>query len=170
MLTLGPLNASHRAALHRLLCSTDAFRAEEVAVALELFDETFGPTKPTGDYEFVAAFNGADALVGYCCYGATPTTDATYDLYWIAVDLAHQGGGVGSLLLEEVEHRVRGRRGRMVVIETSAGNGYDSARRFYGARGYDVAARLRDYYGPADDRVVFTRQFDRSLSPAHSGA
>lgn len=176
MLTIGPLDASHRAALQALLDATGAFSAAEVDVALELFDETFRPAgRPEGpvDYEFVAAFDDAGSLAGYCCYGPTPGTDGTYDLYWIAVAPSWQGGGIGSALLGEVERLLSERQARLLVVETSGRDGYEGARRFYGARGYRVAARLRDFYSPADDRVVFTRQLAgsrRTLSPAQRGA
>ncbi len=176
MLTIGPLDTSHRAALEALLHATGAFSAAEVNVALELFDETFRPSAPLGgspDYEFVAAFDDAGSLAGYCCYGPTPGTQGTYDLYWIAVAPSRQGTGVGSALLGEVERRLGERRARLLVVETSGRDGYEGARRFYGARGYRVAARLADFYSPADDRVVFTRSLDgyrRTPSPAQRGA
>ncbi len=170
MITIGAMDASQRAALRELLHATGSFRPDEIAVALDLFDETFGPPAPSADYEFVAACDAAGRLAGYCCYGPTPGTNGTYDVYWIAVHPSHQGAGVGSALLAEVERRLRDRGARLVVVETSAREGYDSARRFYGARGYRAAARLRDFYAPADDRVVFTRQLGSSPLPADRGA
>lgn len=173
MPVIRPLDATHRPMLDALLRATGAFAPDEVDVALELFDETFGAsadaTEPA-DYEFVAAFDDAGTLDGYCCYGATPGTDGTYDLYWIAVDPARQGRGVGSALLAEVERRLGEREARMLVVETSGRDAYEPTRRFYGARGYDVTARLRDFYGPADDRVVYTRYLGSFRSPAVRGA
>jgi ribosomal protein S18 acetylase RimI-like enzyme len=168
--TLGPLAAGHRAPLAELLLMTHAFRPDEIAVALALFDETvLSPGKPGADYEFVGAFGHAGSLAGYCCYGPTPGAEGTYDVYWIAVDPSHQGGGVGSTLLAEVERRLGERRARLLVVETSGTEGYELARRFYGGRGYHLAARLRDFYAPADDRIVFTRHLERSPSPALRG-
>lgn len=139
-------------------------------MALALFDETVvSPETRREDYEFVGAFGRADSLAGYCCYGPTPGSEGTYDIYWIAVGLAHQGSGVGSTLLAEVERRLAERRARLVVVETSGTAEYESARGFYSARGYHVAARLRDFYAPADDRIVFTRHLDSSPSPAGRG-
>jgi len=171
--TIGVFDASHRPALEALLRATGAFKGDEVEVALELFDETYGPfadRNEPADYEFVAAFDDTGSLAGYCCFGATPGTDGTYDLYWIAVDPARQGGGVGSTLLAEVERRLGERQGRMLVVETSGRDDYEATRRFYGARGYEVTARLRDFYAPADDRVVYTRYLGSSPLPADRGA
>jgi ribosomal protein S18 acetylase RimI-like enzyme len=173
MPTIGALDASHRPHLDALLRATRAFRSDEVDVALELFDETYGAfadLSTPADSEFVAAFDDAGSLAGYCCYGATPGTEGTYDLYWIAVDPAQQGCGVGSALLAEVEQRLGQRQARMLVVETSGRDEYKATRQFYGARGYDVTARLRDFYAPADDRVVYTRYLGSFHPPAVRGA
>ncbi|MGH7669505.1 MAG: GNAT family N-acetyltransferase, partial [Gemmatimonadaceae bacterium] len=151
MPAIGALDASHRPQLDALLQATGSFRIDEIDVALELFDETYGAfshRSAPADYEFAAAFDDAGSLTGYCCYGPTPGTDGTYDLYWIAVDPARQGQGVGSALLTEVERRLGDRQARMLVVETSGRPEYESTRRFYGARGYDLTARLRDFYAP----------------------
>ena len=123
------------------------------------------PRPTPDDYTFVGAFTAAGVLVGYACYGPTPATDRTYDLYWIAVDPAAQGSGGGTLLLDEVERRLRDARGRLIVVETSSRAEYDATRRFYTARGYDEAARVGHFYAPGDDRVIYTKRLsDERLS------
>jgi ribosomal protein S18 acetylase RimI-like enzyme len=52
--TVGPLEASHRSRIAEILHSAENFRDEEVAVALELFDESFAGE----DYVFVGTFAG----------------------------------------------------------------------------------------------------------------
>ena len=47
-------------------------------------------------------------LVGYACWGPTPGTQGTYDLYWIVVDPTWQGKGVGTQLLDAVERALLG--------------------------------------------------------------
>jgi len=169
--TVGSLSARHRPAIEQVLQAADVFRDEELAVALELFDEALGPAaRASGDYEFVGAFAQAGELAGYACFGPTPGTDGTYDLYWIAVHPAHQGRGAGGALLGEVERRLRDRHGRLVVIETSARDAYETTRRFYGRHGYGMSARLRDFYAPTDDRVIFTKHLVDSPTAALCGA
>ena len=112
---------------------------------------------PPEDYEFLGAFDEAnDHLIGYACFGATPATDGTYDLYWLAVDPAAQGRGVGSALVRAVEEKLVGRGARLLVVETSSRPDYEGTRRFYARSGYHEAARVRDFYAPADDRIVLT--------------
>jgi ribosomal protein S18 acetylase RimI-like enzyme len=166
-LRVAPLDASHRARVEEILRATSVFRGEEVDVALELFDLVYAASDGTAiggagavepDYTFVGVFAGEDRLLGYACYGPTPATDRTYDLYWIAVDPAAQGSGAGTRLLAEVERRLCDARGRMLVVETSSRDEYDATRGFYAARGYQEAARVGHFYAPGDDRVIYTKR------------
>src|SRR5690349_9870506 len=148
---LGALTRGHRNRIREILDATSVFRDDEVAVALELFDETFaaGPARAPYDpgdgvanYEFVGSFSRDGELVGYVCYGATPGTDRVYDLYWIAMHPAFQGTGGGTQLLTEVERRLRQREARLLVVETSSRTDYSPTRTFYESHGYETAARL----------------------------
>jgi GNAT superfamily N-acetyltransferase len=181
---IAPLRPQHRAPLSALLAATRAFGADEIQVALSLFDLSSGSDGPSGsaasaavnpaasaavnpaasaavnlmDYEFVGAFGDADALLGYACFGPTPSTDGTYDLYWLAVDPGAQKQGVGRALVREVEQLLADRGARMLVAETSGRPGYARTREFYLAAGYVEAARVRDFYAPADDRIMLHRR------------
>lgn len=163
---IAPLRPQHRAPLSALLTATRAFGADEIQVALSLFDlslsSTGGELRGAGDapldYEFVGAFGSDDSLIGYACFGPTPSTDGTYDLYWLAVDPGAQGQGAGRALVGAVE-RILGERGaRMLVAETSGRADYAGTRAFYLATGYTVAATVRDFYAPADDRIMLHRR------------
>jgi ribosomal protein S18 acetylase RimI-like enzyme len=120
---------------------------------------TTGYQLPATGYSFLGAFTPEDQLVGYACYGPTPDTDRTFDLYWIAVDPGAQGSGSGTRLLTEVERRLQGQNARMLIVETSSRSEYASTRHFYEKRGYAEAARVRDFYAPLDDRIIFTKRF-----------
>jgi ribosomal protein S18 acetylase RimI-like enzyme len=151
--SLRPVGRAHRARLEQLTRGTALFREEEVATAVELLDESLaGDT----DYQFVGAFED-DQMVGYACWGATPGTVATSDLYWIVVDRARQRSGIGSQLLVEVERRLTADGRRLVVVETSSRADYAPTRAFYESRGYTRTATIPGYYAPGDDLVVFTK-------------
>ena len=163
---LGALQRGHRARVIEILQATNSFRDEEIDVAVELFDEVFANQSrapfDAGDgvesYEFIGAFSREGDLIGYACYGATPGTLGTYDLYWIAVHPEQQGEGGGSRLLDEVERRLRDREARMLVVETSSRTDYESTRRFYERRGYQEHARLADFYSFGDDRLIYAKR------------
>jgi ribosomal protein S18 acetylase RimI-like enzyme len=151
--SLRPVGRAHRARLERLTRDTGLFREEEVATAVELLDESLNGDD---DYRFVGAFDG-DQLVGYACWGPTPGTEGTHDLYWIVVDHQRQGAGVGTQLLHEVESGLAAHGARLVVVETSSRADYAPTRRFYETRGYTRAATIPGYYAPGDDLVIYTK-------------
>ncbi|MGI8617823.1 MAG: GNAT family N-acetyltransferase [Gemmatimonadaceae bacterium] len=165
-----PVAAAHRGRIAELLAATGAFNDSEVAVALELFDEAMSASAPAAgvepDYNFVGVFTPERELAGFACYGPTPDTDATFDLYWLAVDPSLAGTGAGTLLLTEVEQRLRTKDARMVVAETSSRDDYEAARWFYARRGYTEAGRVADFYAWSDDRIIFTKR----LTPATAGS
>ena len=156
---IGQLRPGDRSRLAELLVETGAFHADEVEVALSLFDlgqqASDGANDAPLDYEFVGAFE-AEQLVGYACFGPTPATDGTFDLYWLAVDPAAQRRGIGRALVRDVEAKLIARGGRLLVVETSSRPDYESTRQFYTRSGYTEAARVRDFYAPADDRILLT--------------
>jgi ribosomal protein S18 acetylase RimI-like enzyme len=163
---IGPLQPSHRTQIEEIIRATGVFSNDEVGVALELFD-----AQATDDYAFIGAFDDpTGALVGFACFGATPSTDRTYDLYWIAVHPKAQRGGAGAALMSEVERQLAERHARLVIVETSSRDDYAPTRRFYQHRGYREAARLHDFYAPGDDRVVFSKRMIGSSDPGGNAA
>jgi ribosomal protein S18 acetylase RimI-like enzyme len=167
---VGDMTAKYRTRVRDILAATKVFREEEVDVAIELFDEVFGTPVVVGstsasnyapansDYFFLGAFTPEEELAGFACYGPTPNTDHTFDLYWIAVHPAAQGTGCGTILLNEVERRLKGLNARLLVVETSSRSDYKNTRGFYFRRGYVESARACDFYAPADDRITFTKR------------
>jgi ribosomal protein S18 acetylase RimI-like enzyme len=166
--SLRPVGRAHRAQLERLTRATGLFRTDEVETAVELLDES---VSGSDDYRFIGAFDDSrtDALTGYACWGPTPGTQGTCDLYWIAVDPAWQGQGIGTQLVREVERRLRADGCRLVVVETSSRADYGPTRGFYERRGYTRAAAIPGYYAPGDDLVIYTKDLtDAELARAPS--
>ncbi|MDX1428776.1 MAG: GNAT family N-acetyltransferase [Rhodothermales bacterium] len=150
------LREVHRSQVARILDLTDAFRPEEIEVALEVFDDYLDD--PDLGYEALAAFDGQDdTLAGFAFYGATPCTVGTWDLYWIAVHPRYQGSGIGRELLEGVESRLRKAKARLCVVETSSREDYTATRRFYASCGYREVARVPEFYDEDEDMVIFTK-------------
>ncbi|HUI63616.1 MAG TPA: GNAT family N-acetyltransferase [Bacteroidota bacterium] len=149
------LRREDRAALVDLLERTDVFTKEEISIALELIDSVL---ENPAQRDYIIRVSEEEAKVeGYYCIGPTPATDGTYDLYWIAVDPALHGKGVGKRLDEHALDLVRQMGGRLLIAETSSQPKYEKTRSFYVARGYKELARIREYYRPGDDLVVYGR-------------
>ena len=151
--SLSPIDPGSRERLERLTRGTGLFREEEVATAVELLDAHLGGDE---DYRFIGAFAG-DELVGYACWGPTPGTEGTWDLYWIVVARERQGEGIGSDLLRYVERTLTADHCRLVVVETSSRADYTPTRGFYEARGYTRTAVIPGYYAPGDDLVIYLK-------------
>ena len=155
MITIRPIVAEDRTQLLRLVERQDNFNSQEVAVAIEVIDDTLDPAK--NDYSILVAVREDQGVVGFICYGEIPMTDRRFDLYWVAVDpdLARQG--VGKLLLARMEEELAGQGGGVVYVDTSSTPGYDRARSFYEKNGYGMACVLPDFYRAGDDRVIYRK-------------
>jgi predicted N-acetyltransferase YhbS len=153
-LDIHPATMDDRAGLYELLGRIDAFTADEKIVAAELIDAGIAGSV---DYDVrVACSEGR--VVGYICFGPTPMTEGTYDLYWIATDPQVRGQGVGVALVGAMERELRGKGGRVVRVETSATEAYGATRRFYAATQYVEECRFRDFYRPGDDLVTLAKR------------
>lgn len=84
-------------------------------------------------------------------------TQGTWNNLLLAVHPSRHGRGVGASLLAHVEAVLRERGAHLLLVETSALPAFERTRRFYRFRGYEEEARIRDFYGPGDDKVVFRK-------------
>ncbi len=123
--------------------------------ALELIDISLQGTSP--DYLVLVAVR-ENRPVGYVCYGPTPMTDGTFDLYWIASDPNVRGQGVGAALVSGMEGDLRRRKGRLIRVETSAMEAYGPTRGFYAAMQYKEEARFRDFYKVGEDLIILAKR------------
>jgi ribosomal protein S18 acetylase RimI-like enzyme len=156
---LRPVAREHRAQLESLVRGTGLFREAEVRTAVEVLDESLDGDD---DYRILGAFDD-NTLVGYACWGPTPDTSGTYDLYWIAVDRSRQGAGIGTRLVEAVERELREEEARLLVVETSSRPDYGPTRAFYEARGYHRAATVPGFYAPEDDLVIYIKDLRQGI-------
>ncbi|HYN21546.1 MAG TPA: GNAT family N-acetyltransferase [Thermoanaerobaculia bacterium] len=149
------LEPSDREALEFLIHGTGFFNGEEAEVALELIDDRLAQGDAS-HYRFLVAENEG-AVTGYACWGPIPGTVASADLYWIVVDPATQGKGIGAALLRAAEAWICASGRDRCYIETSTRAQYDGTRRFYMACGYHLAAELPDFYAPGDGKAIFLK-------------
>jgi ribosomal protein S18 acetylase RimI-like enzyme len=164
-----PLVSRDREAVRSIVDRAGNFTAEEVSTAMELVDEWLADGEASDYFVYVLTSeeDAGSEVRGYVCFGPTPLTDGTYDLYWIAVDAACQGRGYGRRLLEFAEDDVRHRGGRLLLIETSSKETYGSTIRFYERAGYELAARINDFYRVGDDKLVFAKTVTTDKSAQH---
>jgi ribosomal protein S18 acetylase RimI-like enzyme len=156
------LTAADRGRIEEITRAVRVFRDDEVPVALEVFDAAVadaGADAVGADAIRPYRAMGAEMdgrLVGWICWGPTPCTLGTYDLYWMAVDPAVHAAGIGTALMREMEGRLAG-SARLIVVETAGRPDYRPTCAFYEARGYRRAAVIPDFYAPGDDQVVYVK-------------
>lgn len=142
---------------------TGVFTRSEVGVVQELVEAELGDPRQTDYHSIVAQEDGH--VVGFACYGATPMTEGTYDLYWIFVHPSYHRRAIGRALLEEVEKAIGRAKGRMLLADTSSTPRYIPARRFYQNHGFRRAAEVKDYYRAGDSRITYVKQMPQSTPP-----
>ncbi len=132
------------------------FSPEEVIVAEEVIDAYLQDPVSSGYHVFVAEVDST--VTGYVCYGPTPLTKSTWDVYWVAVDPGAQGQGVGGALMAFTEGKIQESQGSLILIETSGRPDYDKTRRFYKSHDYKLAGRVIDFYAPGDDKLILEKR------------
>jgi ribosomal protein S18 acetylase RimI-like enzyme len=152
-ITIAPIRPKDREQLVRIIKMQKNFLKCEIDVAIEVIDATFHPKE---DYRVLAAAD-QQRMLGFVSYGPIPMTENRFDLYWIAVDPHDGRHGIGTMLLAEMEKRLRTTKPVHVYIDTSSTEGYQPARHFYEKNGYDMAAHLKDFYRDGDDKIIYRK-------------
>ena len=153
-----PIVAKDRQVVLELIHLTGLFTKEEERVAMEVIDVCFTKSGQQ-DYIIVVIENEQGAIAGYMCYGPTPMTEGVVDLYWLAVHPGKHRQGYGKALIQWLEKAVQEKKGRLIVIETSSRDKYAATRNFYQRLGYAENARIRDFYRPGDDLLIYCKYF-----------
>jgi len=148
-----PMVNSDKPEVMKILHTTPEFNTADVNVAEELIDSYLNYGTNYGYYILVAEVDKIPT--GYICYGRTPLTVGTWDIYWIAVSTNKQRRGVGRTLLTSAESIIKNNHGRLILIETSSKPEYGKTRLFYKNQGYEVISRIPDFYALGDDRLIF---------------
>ena len=152
-MTIRPIQPRDREPLLRLVA--DVFADDEIEVASEL---VIAAVVSSRDYRILLADEIAATpagIGGYVCYGPTPMTASTYDLYWIGCHPDARGRGLARALVEAMEADLRARGGSAVRVETEDSSGYAAARSLYERLGYPIAAHLPHFYRPGDGLIIY---------------
>lgn len=167
-----PMVAADRSGVFRILENAGNFTPEEVGTALELIDEWLELGEHSGYLTYVLESQGEETseVLGYVCFGPTPLTEATYDLYWIAVDKSKHRGGVGKRLLKFAEEEIARRGGQMLLVETSSQETYGGTVQFYEKTEYVLVGKIKDYYKAGDDKLIFVKKVAAAVEVAEKEA
>jgi ribosomal protein S18 acetylase RimI-like enzyme len=151
-----PLVPRDKLSVMAMLRDTPEFKQFEVDIAEELIDAYLDQGLSSGYFTLVAEIDGE--VAGYICYGQTPLTTGTWDIYWMAVSQRAQRHGIGKALLAAAEAEIENTQGRLILIETSSKPNYIKAQSFYSREGYEMISRIYDFYEPGDDKLTYLKR------------
>jgi Acetyltransferases len=143
--------------IKEMLLSTGFFdqAPDEIDIAIELAEYALKNGNKISNYDFIFAEEDGKVL-GYTCFGHTPCTLTTFEIYWIAVDKSAQRLGVGRALADEVFRISKANGGKKVVLYTAGRPLYIPTHKFYESCGFREEARIKNYYDVGDDSVIYT--------------
>jgi ribosomal protein S18 acetylase RimI-like enzyme len=128
----------------------------EVKVAMELVDDVV-EKQARSEYR-VHVLEESGRLAGYVCYGQTALTEASYALYWMAVEREFEKHGCERSLLRFVDEEVQRLGATLLSLETSSLHSKRTAT-IYKRNGYRIVARIKDFYRDGDDKLIFIKEF-----------
>ena len=95
--------------------------------------------------------------MGFCYTEPEELAEGTWNMLALAVRPDLQGKRLGSALVAAAEQHLRGRKQRILIVDTSGTDGFEMTRKFYAQNGYEEEARIRDFWAPGDDKVTFRK-------------
>jgi ribosomal protein S18 acetylase RimI-like enzyme len=155
-ISIRAMTQEDKSGIRQILRSTPEFNPSEVAIAEEVIDSYL--RDPLGSGYHILVAEADSTITGYICYGPTPLTAGTWDLYWEAVAQDKRGQGIGSVLTKAAEKEIMRAKGRLAIVETSSTPAYENTRRFHIGRGYEIVARIPDFYAPGDDKFILRKR------------
>jgi ribosomal protein S18 acetylase RimI-like enzyme len=155
MMMIRPTTPEDIEALTAIAERTSVFKPHEIVALGEVLDDYFAVNHDEGHRSYTADSDGR--VAGFVYFAPVAMTDRTWDLWWIAVDPASQGSGVGKKLILFAEDEMRKAGGRLLTIDTADTREYEPTRRFYLRVGYLLAATLPDYYRDGEGKCIFSK-------------
>lgn len=128
---------------------------QKVLDGTELFPSEMLPDMMNGDGDIWLTAELDGRTLGFCYAAPEALTEATWNMVAIAVLPSAQGIGVGGALTAELEAELQRRSQATLIVDTSGTEAFAQTRAFYAKRGYIEEARIRDFWAPGDDKVIF---------------
>jgi ribosomal protein S18 acetylase RimI-like enzyme len=76
----------------------------------------------------------------------------------IGVTQDAQRSGVATEMMSYIEHQLKQKAGRILIVETSSDDAQIGARKFYKKIGYTQAAVIKDFWSDGEDKIVFWKR------------
>jgi ribosomal protein S18 acetylase RimI-like enzyme len=155
-MSIRAMTEKDRPAVIKILNNTPEFNRMDLAVAVEVLDDYLKDPLNSGYHTLVSEVD--NKIAGYVCYGHNSMTESTWDIYWIAVAHDVQGKGIGRQLMTTAENNIAAAGGKLIILESSSTPIYDKTNRFYVGLNYQLDCRIKDFYAPGDDQIIYEKR------------
>lgn len=108
------------------------------------------------DELWFSAENEKLAGVAYCA--PEVMADGVWNLLMLWTRADCRGTGIGGALVRRIEEELSRRQTRLLLVETSGVADFEEARAFYTRQGFTLEARIRDYYAPGEDKLIYVKK------------
>jgi ribosomal protein S18 acetylase RimI-like enzyme len=108
------------------------------------------------DIWFTCIDNNTPISIGYCA--PEKLTVGTFNLYAIGVRSDIQGKGIGRKMMAFIESYLIQEGHRVLIVETSGTDAFQSTRQFYENLNYTKEAVIRDFWEEGDDKIVYWKK------------
>ena len=148
------VNKSDITDLKQVLDSIELFPSEMLDDMI--FDYLNNPE--TEEVWFTETEDGRPISIGYCA--PEKLTEGTYNLYAIGVRSDVQSKGTGSRMMNFIENYLKAKGHRILIVDASGADEFESTRKFYEKLGYNKEAVIRDFWKEGDDKIVFWKKLN----------
>lgn len=153
-MNLRALKSSDESLMQTLLHDIELFNQEEIDVVNELLG-VYLHQEDKKDYQFFGHENEHGSLVSFICFGPTPMTKNTFDLYWIGTHPQLRGKGLAVKLIDHMKKTMITAQAKLIRVETSSKELYANTQAFYDRLNFIEAARIKDFYNDNDDLITY---------------
>ena len=161
MLTIRPAQKQDAIAIAGIADQTELFPAEMLDGMMDGYLRQI-----SRDIWFVGEFEGDVIAFGFC--EPERMTSGAWNLLALGVLPTNQGQGVGARMILYLEETLAEQGERVLLVETMGTPALERTRTFYLKNGFEVEARIREFYEAGADKVVFWKHL--GLRPRASKA
>jgi ribosomal protein S18 acetylase RimI-like enzyme len=149
-----PATPEDKEGIMALAQATGLFQPEDSDILRSRFTDSLKGT--LGENHTWITLN-TPSIEGVAYYAPEIMTEGSWNLYFIGVHPNAQGKGYGKTLLNHVEQALIKNQQRLLLIETSGLESFEATRKFYSQNGYELEARIRDFYEHGNDKIIFRK-------------
>ncbi|EPM7999735.1 GNAT family N-acetyltransferase [Vibrio vulnificus] len=148
---LRQLQLADKEKMLELVNKTQMFEAEEVSFIADTFEAESSEAIWFGKFD-------DELMIGVAYCVPMEMTNATWNVLMLLVDPEHHRSGIGRALMQLMESTLIKQGQRLLIVETSSTDDFQTARSFYSAIGYAQQGAIEHYYDDNDHKITFIKR------------